>query len=116
MADPTVGREIVDLFVSELDSQGTPASRGADRDEVVVVVDGRAHRLWIDPAMLDPSEDPELIWGPGVSGLESAARLLTVHWDESLATREPHPTGWWTHRGGGFDPEPPWETHRTRRR
>ncbi|MCZ2811240.1 hypothetical protein O2W15_07290 [Modestobacter sp. VKM Ac-2979] len=116
MADDAVGREIVDLFVRKLDSQGTPVSRGADRDEVVVVVDGRTHRLWIDPGRVHVDEDAELLWGPGVSAVESTARLMLVHWDESLAAREPHPTGWWTHQGGGFDPEPPWKAHRMRRR
>ena len=108
-----MSREVVDLFVRELAGEGTRVSRGPGRDEVVVEAAGRAHRLWIDSATPDGSdEDAELLWGPGVSAVESAARLMLVHWDESLATREPHPTGWWTYRSGTFDPEPPWEAHR----
>ncbi|MCZ2838126.1 hypothetical protein [Modestobacter sp. VKM Ac-2985] len=108
-----MSREVVDLFVRALAGEGTGVSRGPGRDEVVVEVAGRNHRLWIDPAgVVVSTADAEVLWGPGVSAVESAARLMLVHWDESLATREPHPTGWWTHRGGGFDPEPPWEAHR----
>ena len=50
-------------------------------------------------------------WGPGVSDEEGAARLLTVYLDESLATRVPHETGWWTYLGSFFEPMPPWEAH-----
>jgi hypothetical protein len=107
MADPA---EVVALLVAKLADQGTPVSRGAGRDEVVVEVRGRTHRLWIPPgALTGVAADPEGVWGPGVGAVESAARLLLVHLDESLETREPHPTGWWTYRGGGFDPVPPWE-------
>ncbi|SDY44765.1 hypothetical protein SAMN05661080_03507 [Modestobacter sp. DSM 44400] len=111
------GRDAVELFVSKLASEGTPVSRRADHDEVVVVVDRQAHRLWITPeSAVGLDADPERVRGPGVTGLESAARLLLVHWDESLATREPHPSGWWTYQECGFDPLPPGEAHHARHR
>jgi hypothetical protein len=53
-------------------------------------------------------------WGTPLSDEVAAARFLSIHLDESLATREPHETGWWTYRAGGFEPVPPWEAH-TRR-
>ena len=55
-------------------------------------------------------------WGPEVSDEEGAARLLMVHLDESLATRPPHESGWWTYTAGFFEPLPPWETHAQRRK
>ena len=55
------------------------------------------------------------VWGSPLSDEEAAARFLSIHLDESLATREPHESGWWTYRCGGFDPVPPWEAHRRRR-
>ncbi|MGY1604295.1 hypothetical protein [Geodermatophilus sp. SYSU D00815] len=61
------------------------------------------------------AEDASAAWGEPLSAEEGAARLLSVWLDESVATREPHPTGWWTYRGAGFDPLPPWEAHRGRR-
>jgi hypothetical protein len=54
-------------------------------------------------------------WGEGVSDLEAAARFLSVWLDESLTTRQPHPSGWWSYGGGAFDPLPPWEAHARRR-
>jgi hypothetical protein len=54
-------------------------------------------------------------WGEPLSGEESAARFLSVWLDESLATRDPHPSGWWVLQGSGFDPVPPWEAHARRR-
>jgi hypothetical protein len=59
-------------------------------------------------------EDGGDVWDEPLSDEVAAARLLSIHLDESLATREPHESGWWTHRAGGFDPVPPWEAH-TRR-
>ena len=50
-------------------------------------------------------------WGERLSYEVAAARFLSVHLDESLATREPHESGWWTYGDGGFDPVPPWEAH-----
>jgi hypothetical protein len=56
--------------------------------------------------------DAEEVWGYPLSDEEAAARFLSIHLDESLATREPHESGWWTYRAGGFDPAPPWERRR----
>jgi hypothetical protein len=66
-------------------------------------------------ALLDDVETLRAVWGDGVPDVDGAARLVSVHLDESLATRAAHPTGWWTYRLGGFDPVPPWEAHRTLR-
>jgi hypothetical protein len=49
--------------------------------------------------------------GPRITAMEAAARLMSVHLDESLETREPHPSGQWTYHDGGFSPIPPWEAH-----
>jgi len=51
---------------------------------------------------------------PEVPAEENAAALMLVHLDESLATREPHESGWWSYLNGFFHPLPPWEAHRQR--
>jgi len=48
-----------------------------------------------------------------VTELRPEEGVLAVRHGE---TREPHESGWWTHRAGGFDPVPPWEAHARRRR
>jgi hypothetical protein len=77
-------------------------------------------RLHFDEAVLlefidGAGEDGADAWGEPLSDEVAAARFLSVHLDESLATREPHESGWWTYRPGGFDPVPPWEAHARRR-
>jgi hypothetical protein len=67
-------------------------------------------------ALLDDADRARTPWGEGVAPVEGAARLASVHLDESLATREPHPSGWWTYRGGFFHPVPPWEGRAQRAR
>ena len=76
-------------------------------------------RLHFDEAEMlasitDAGQEGEAAWGYPMSDEEAAARFLSIHLDESLATREPHESGWWSHRGGGFDPIPPWEAHTLR--
>jgi len=48
-------------------------------------------------------------WEAGTPATEALARLMTVHLDESLATRCRHETGWWSYDGSFFNPVPPWE-------
>src|SRR3954468_4172666 len=66
--------------------------------------DDRVARLHLpeDPllALLDDVESLRAVWGDGVCDVDGAARLVSVHLDESLATRAAHPTGWWTYRLG----------------
>ena len=76
-------------------------------------------RLHFDEAgmiafLSDAGEWSADVWGERLSDEEAAARFLTIHLDESIATRQPHETGWWTWRPGGFDPIPPWEAHARR--
>jgi hypothetical protein len=56
------------------------------------------------------------VWGEPLSDEVAAARFLSIHLDESLATREPHESGWWTYRSGRFEAIPPWEAHPRRHR
>ena len=72
-------------------------------------------RLLFDEAevlafLRDAGEIGEEVWGYPMSDEEAAARFLSIHLDECIATREPHESGWWTYRAGGFDPIPPWES------
>jgi hypothetical protein len=55
-------------------------------------------------------------WGQPLSDEEAATRFLTIHLDESVATREAHPSGWWEYEAGSFVPLPPWEAAARRRR
>ena len=51
-------------------------------------------------------EGPELaehLW-PGVAGLEAAARILSIHLQESLDARDSRPGAEWTYRAGFFHP------------
>ena len=84
----------------------------ADPQRGVVVVRHGAtvHSLHFDRDELARAlaDDDPGFWGPGVDRVESVARFLAVHLDESLATREPDASGRWTYREGGFEPRPPW--------
>jgi hypothetical protein len=80
---------------------------------------GTVARLHFDEAELlefidGAGDEGEEVWGEPLSDEVAAARFLSIHLDESLATREPHESGWWTYRAGGFDPVPPWEAHARR--
>jgi hypothetical protein len=59
-------------------------------------------------------DDAEDAWGERLPDEVAAARFLSIHLDESLATQEPHESGWWTYRPGRFEPVPPWEAHARR--
>ena len=88
-----------------------------ERGVVVIEHDGTVARLQLDEAelltvLVEAARDASEVWGPGVSDEEAAARFLSVWLDESLATREPHPSGWWTLRKCWFHPLPPWEAPR----
>jgi hypothetical protein len=79
--------------------------------------DGRIARLHFEESVVlellrVAGRDAEDAWGEALQDEEAAARFLSVHLDESLATRKPHESGWWTYRAGGFDPVPPWEANR----
>ena len=47
-----------------------------------------------------------------MSAQEALALLMTVHLDESFATRVRHETGWWSCYDSFFNPLPPWEAPR----
>jgi hypothetical protein len=53
--------------------------------------------------------DARAVWGEPLPDEEAAARFLIVHLEESLATQEAHPSGWWEYEHGFFTPGPPWE-------
>ena len=82
-----------------------------DPVQAVVVLDrdGVEQRLHLPRALLAQGGAP---LGDDPAGW---ARLLTVHWDESVETRTADGSGWWSYVGGGFEPVPPWEAQRRRR-
>ena len=81
------------------------------RQGIIVIRQGdTVHLLHFDREALaqDLDTDEPGFWGPGVDRVESVARFMTLHLDESLATRGPHASGRWTYSGGFFEPRPPW--------
>jgi hypothetical protein len=90
-----------------------------DEGYLEICRDGRVARLQLPEsellALLADADGLDSVWGKDVPSVDGAARYAATHLDESLATREPHPSGWWTYRSGFFHPEPPWEAHRRRR-
>ncbi len=91
---------------------------GFDPEQSVVELelrDGQAVRLHFDETQLvhlleeAGTDGTEVVWGEPLSDEETAARLLIVHLEESLATQEAHPSGWWEYEDGFFRPAPPWE-------
>ena len=85
------------------------------------IASGPRARLYFDEAELlralrGAGEDGTEAWGRPMSDEEAAAAFMTVHLQESIATREPHPSGWWEYEVGGFTPTPPWEAFARRRR
>jgi hypothetical protein len=56
-------------------------------------------------------DDSADLWGSEVPPVEGAARLLTIHLDESLAPYDDDLPQRWTYQLGGFLPIPPWEAH-----
>jgi hypothetical protein len=82
-------------------------------DDVARLHLGEAELLaFIDGA----GDEGEAVWGEPLTDEVAAARFLSIHLDESLGTRDPHESGWWRYRPGGFDPVPPWEAGARRRR
>ena len=105
--------ELVRLLARKVEAvEADPASA-----TVVVVRDGVQHRLHLPRTVLaealrqaeQPGGHP---FGGDLPPVEACARLVVVHLDESLATREAHESGWWSYDGGFFQPQPPWEAHR----
>ena len=80
------------------------------RGVVVVRCGTTVHSLHVDRDELARAlaDDDPGFWGPGVDRVESVARFMAVHLDESLGTREPDESGRWTYREGGSEPRPPW--------
>jgi hypothetical protein len=93
-----------------LPDQGVVEIRHGDRT-------ARLHFAEVDLLRLleNAGREASEAWGGSLSDEEGAARFLSTWLDESLATREPHPWGWWTLWDAGFDPVPPWEAHARRR-
>jgi len=84
--------------VVELELQnGQPVRLHFDEAELLDLLDGAG-------------EDGYAVWGEPLPDEESAARFLIIYLQESLATREAHPSGWWEYEECGFMPLPPRES------
>jgi hypothetical protein len=110
---------VLRLFAEKVSTEDEVTDLRPEEGIVGVRHRGSVARLHFDEAELlafiaEAGEDAEEVWGSPLSGEESAARFLSIHLDESLATREPHASGWWSYRAGFFHPIPPWEAHTLR--
>ncbi|GAB3599044.1 hypothetical protein GCM10027586_01490 [Kineococcus gypseus] len=93
-----------------------------DLQEAVITVDrdGRREYLHFLHENLGPrfaridDVDRAALWGLEVSQEETIARLISIHLEESLATREAPESGRWTYTGSIFEPIPPWEAQKDR--
>lgn len=106
--------ELFCLFAEKISDLYVVTDCSPDRARMTVEKDGVTSVLHVDERdlvrSLEGADDlGEQVWGEALPAVESVARLMTVHLDESLATRDPHPTRRWSYRRSGFDPLPPWE-------
>jgi hypothetical protein len=105
------------LFRDELASEGPIRNFSVENGTLEVLRPEGWIRLQLDGDEIDALiPGASEAWGSEISDEEGAARLLTVHLDESLATRQPHESGWWTYTAGFFEPLPPWEAHARRQK
>ena len=101
--------DLVSLFAAKLRMDGTRVSPVAQGSRNVLVEYHGDHLTLVLPegdlSML-LAEGDELardLWGPSVSAQEAAARLMTVHLQESLETSGlEYLSGTWTYRSGSF--------------
>ncbi|MDT0276375.1 hypothetical protein [Blastococcus goldschmidtiae] len=107
----------------ETSTQVEETVTGFDPEQGVVELEfrsGQRARLHFHEAELlrllgGAGADGTEVWGQPLSDEEAAARFLTIHLEESIATRESHPSGWWEYEHGRFTPVPPWEAFARRR-
>jgi hypothetical protein len=101
--------ELVSLFAAKLRMDGTrvsPVAQGSR--ELLVEYHGDHLTLVLPEGVLSRllAEGDELardLWGPSVSAQEAAARLMTVHLQESLdSSGREDLSGTWTYRSGFF--------------
>ena len=88
--------------VVELEWHGQPVRLHFDEAELLALLDGAG-------------ASGAAAWGEPLSDEEAAARFLTIHLDESIATQEADPSGWWEYEEHHFVPLPPWEAFARRR-
>ena len=101
--------DLVSLFAAKLRMDGTrvsPVTQGSR--EVLLEYQGDGLTLVLPEDVLSAllAEGDELarnLWGPSVSAQEAAARLMTVHLQESLdSSGREDLSGTWTYRSSGF--------------
>jgi hypothetical protein len=102
LSRPDHGAVVLDLPSDDL--QEPPTRVSLHLDESVLL-----------EALATSGDDGMEVWGEALPVSEALARLMSVHLDESLATRGPSPNGWWTYDGGMFEPRAPWDQPRSSR-
>jgi hypothetical protein len=98
-----VTRSAPDQGIVELERNGTPVLLSFREGELLDLLRGAGR-------------DGSGAWGQRLPDEEAAARFLATCLDESLATDDPHRTGWWMYEDRRFVPAPPWEAAQGRRR
>jgi hypothetical protein len=106
--------EVLEIFASKLGSDGESV-RDVRPDEGTLEL--LRPEGWIRLRVLESDlrrlrRSARRVWRPErVSRAEAAARLLTIHLDESVETQEPSASGSWTYVGGLFWNVSPEEAH-----
>lgn len=106
--------DLLHLFADKLASEYTVVELDLATAALVLRVGETEHRLYLPRPLVGDvlrhmEEHHDHPWGDDVEPVEGVAGLMCVHLDESLATRTPHESGWWSYDGSFFDPVPPWE-------
>lgn len=105
---------LLHLFAEQVSATCTVLELDPGPAALVLVVGDAEHRLYLPRPLLEAElrhmeQHGDHPWGGVLEPVEAVARLMSIHLDESLATRTPHESGWWSYGGGFFEPEPPWE-------
>ncbi len=101
--------ELVSLFAIKLRMEGWLVEPVAEGSRELLVEYGVDRMSLVLPEsalatlLSDGDELARDLWGPSVSAVEAAARMMTVHLQESLDTSARDDlSGTWTYRGGFF--------------
>ena len=101
--------DLVSLFAAKLRMDGTRVSPVAQGSRNVLVEYHGDHLTLVLPEgdlsrlLAEGDELARDLWGPSVSAQEAAARLMTVHLQESLESSGLEDlSGTWTYRSGFF--------------
>lgn len=118
-ADDAEVDDLLQLFAQTLSSSSTSVELDLTQSVVVVTHGDVEQKLYLPRSVMAENlglleEERDNPFGGELPPVEVYARLLGIHLEESLATRQADESGWWSYGNGGFEPQPPWDAHRER--